>query len=180
MEERPQHRQWRRDGGKHDRGVGMRVIREHRPLTGTSRHRKFGNRRSSPSHSMVVSAWCGAAGGIPDDVGSMCPAAPLASRSSTYDSRRFRSARTRQLARQHRWSRRTGQNVRSHPGQTQPVLTPCNALAGRLDSVPANQPTLRFQPGPARFAGRSTTNFLLPAACWGERNRQRARRAPDP
>jgi len=33
---------------------------------------------------------------------------------------------------------------------------------------PCPHPALRFHPGPRRFAGRSTTNFLLPAARWGE------------
>jgi hypothetical protein len=30
-------------------------------------------------------------------------------------------------------------------------------------------PTLRFQRGPGRFAGKSTTNFLLAIAPWGKR-----------
>jgi hypothetical protein len=32
--------------------------------------------------------------------------------------------------------------------------------------------SLRLHPGPGRFAGRSTTNFLLPAAPWRKRHGQ--------
>ena len=34
----------------------------------------------------------------------------------------------------------------------------------------AYHPALRLHPGPRRFAGRSTTNFLLPIACWRNRH----------
>ena len=44
-----------------------------------------------------------------------------------------------------------------------------HAFCAGIGQWVAHYPTLRFQPGPKRFAGRSTTNFLLPAALWWDR-----------